>query len=174
MQDAALCVHNIIRRRKASESNAFRLLFALSAQWCKEVSIVSFYCSTVVSALGSHSGSERAAAQSDPFAIKELWHQALTFFVYRTEPVCQVLLLWSCLRKVFFEKLNEVYGGRRRILDAAHHEHDLPVILRHCGTAGHAVGILCEDQLPHISDTQIVFYQREDEVIIAAGVFHTW
>ena len=102
------------------------------------------------------------------------WHQALTFFVYRTEPVCQVLLLWSCLRKVFFEKLNEVYGGRRRILDAAHHEHDLPVILRHCGTAGHAVGILCEDQLPHISDTQIVFYQREDEVIIAAGVFHTW
>ena len=27
---------------------------------------------------------------------------------------------------------------------------------------------------PHISDTQIVFYQREDEVIIAAGVFHTW
>ena len=102
------------------------------------------------------------------------WHQALTFFVYRTEPVCQVLLLWSCLRKVFFEKLNEVYGGRRRILDAAHHEHDLPVILRHCGTAGHAVGILCEDQLPHISDTQIAFYQREDEVIIAAGVFHTW
>ncbi len=56
--------------------------------------------------------------------------------------------MWSCLRKVFFEKLNEVYGGRRRILDAAHHEHDLP--------------------------TQIVFYQREDEVIIAAGVFHTW
>ena len=72
MQDAALCVHNIIRRRKASESNAFRLLFALSAQWHKEVSIVSFYCSTVVSALGSHSGSECAAAQSDPFAIKEL------------------------------------------------------------------------------------------------------
>ncbi len=25
--------------------------------------------------------------------------------------MCQVLLLWSCLRKVFFEKLNEVYGG---------------------------------------------------------------
>lgn len=57
------------------ESNAFPLLFALSAQWHKEVSIVSFvsfYCSTVVSALGSHSGSECAAAQSDPFAIKEL------------------------------------------------------------------------------------------------------
>lgn len=54
------------------EPNAFPLLFALSAQWCKEVSIVSFYCSTVVSALGSHSGSERAAAQNDPFAIKEL------------------------------------------------------------------------------------------------------
>ena len=50
----------------------FPLLFALSAQWHKEVSIVSFYCSTVVSALGSHSGSECAAAQSDPFAIKEL------------------------------------------------------------------------------------------------------
>ena len=122
----------------------FPLLFALSAQWHKEVSIVSSYCSTVVSTLGSHSGSERAAAQNDPFAIKEL-ASGVDLFVYRTEPVCQVLLLWSCLRKVFFEKLNEVYGGRRRILDAAHHEHDLPVILRHCGTAGHAVGILCED-----------------------------
>lgn len=54
------------------EPNACPLLFALSAQWHKEVSIVSFYCSTVVSTLGSHSGSECAAAQSDPFAIKEL------------------------------------------------------------------------------------------------------
>ena len=72
MRDASLFAHNRKRRGKALEPNAFPLLFALSAQWHKEVSIVSFYCSTVVSALGSHSGSECAAAQSAPFAIKEL------------------------------------------------------------------------------------------------------
>ena len=72
MRDASLFAHNRKRRGQALEPNACPLLFALSAQWHKEVSIVSFYCSTVVSALGSHSGSECAAAQSDPFAIKEL------------------------------------------------------------------------------------------------------
>lgn len=93
------------------EPTACPLLFALSAQWHKEVSIVSFYCSTVVSALGSHSGSECAAAQSDPFAIKEL-ASGVDLFCISDRACVQVLLLWSCLRKVFFEKLNEVYGGR--------------------------------------------------------------
>lgn len=63
-----------ITQNKEAESvgvQRFPLPFALSAQWHRGVSIVSFRCSTGVSALGSYSESERAAAQNDPFAIKE-------------------------------------------------------------------------------------------------------
>lgn len=70
------------------------------------------------------------------------------------------------------EEVDQMGRGRGGVLDAAYHEHDLAVHLRHGGAGDDAVGVLGQYQPAHVADAQAVFDKREDEVVVAAGVLH--